>query len=69
MINTYNQKVINDFKADVVQRAEETKKAWAEGWNIWMRRWTDLKMAEYIAEENGGDLEELKAFINKAYYG
>ena len=28
MINTYNQKVINDFKADVVQRAKETKKAW-----------------------------------------
>ena len=69
MINTYNQKVINNFKADVVQRAEETKKAWAEGRNIWMRRGTDLKMAEYIAEENGGDLEELKAFIDKAYYG
>ena len=69
MINTYNQKVINDFKANVVQRAEETKKAWTEGRNIWMRRWTDLKMAEYIAEENGGDLEELKAFIDKAYYG
>ena len=69
MINTYNQKVINDFKAEVNQRAEETKKAWVEGRNIWMRRWTDLKMAEYIAEENGGDLEELKAFIDKAYYG
>lgn len=69
MINTYNQKVINDFKAEVNQRAEETKKAWAEGRNIWMRRWVDLKMAEYIAESTGGDLEELKAFIDKAYYG
>ena len=69
MINTYNQKVINDFKAEVNQRAEETKKAWAEGRNIWMRRWVDLKMAECIAEQTGEDLEELKAFIDKAYYG
>jgi hypothetical protein len=69
MIEAYYEKTINDFKAKVIQRAEETKQAWAEGRNIWMNRWADLHMAEVIAEMTHADTEELKAFVDKAYYG
>lgn len=69
MINIYRQKLINDFKADVIQRAEETKKAWSEERNIWMNRWVDLKMADDLAKRTNANAEELVAFINEAYYG
>lgn len=69
MINTYNKKAIDDFKESVIQRAEETKRAWEEGRNIWMNRWVDLRMAGDVAKRTGADVEELKAFIDKAYYG
>ena len=69
MIEAYYKKTIDDFKAKVIQRAEETKKAWAEGRNIWMNRWADLHMAEVIAEMTHADVNELKAFVDEMYYG
>ena len=59
---------VEEWKLEVLKEAEEVKEADKRGENKWVRRCADLLFAEYIANDCGVDIEELKIFVNKAYY-